>query len=298
LGALNPNEAFVDPYSSIARRDYLQMVQEVLKRQPDGMFFDYIRYPRLKGRYSGAKTVEDLWVYSEGARSVMLDRAANKKGRDLIQRYIDNKTISGRDLEDIDRLYPDEATQPPLWQGRNPGSGENNLSLGQRRNILADELWRFSVAHTYQGVVDFLTVVATPAQQAGLRTGAVFFADGNQTVGNGYDSRLQPWDRFPNKVEFHPMLYANCGRADCVVSLLNRVTRMAPFGAQIKPVIAGIWQESVSNRPPLEVQMQALKQAAPQITEMSHFAFSWQEPLSDRDRKFCRIPLPPLKPRS
>jgi hypothetical protein len=60
----------------------------------------------------------------------------------------------------------------------------------------------------------------------------------------------------------------------------------------VTPVLAGIWQQSVSNRPPLEVQMQGMQQIAPQIDGLSHFAFSWQEPLSDRDRKFCRVPLP------
>jgi Glycosyl hydrolase-like 10 len=295
LGSINPNEAFVDPYHPTARRDYLKMVQEVLKRKPDGMFFDYIRYPRLVGKHAIANEVSDLWVYGEASRSAMLSRANNEKGRELIRRYLDNHQITAEDVVDVDRRYPQEIAQPPLWQGRNPLPNENQLSPNDRRSRLADELWRFAVAHTYQGVVDFLALVSAPGQQNGITTGAVFFSDGNQTVGNGFDSRLQPWDRFPTNLEFHPMAYGNCGRADCIVNQVNRVLRMLPAGVKVKPVLAGIWQESVSNRPPLEVQMQAIKQAAPQITEMSHFAFSWQEPLSDRDRKFCRIPLPPLK---
>jgi hypothetical protein len=297
LGSVNPKEAFVDPYHPIARQDYLKMVQEVLKRKPDGMFFDYIRYPRLVGQRALMDDVSDLWVYGEASRSAMLSRANNEKGRELIRRYLDNKQITVQDVEEADRLYPQESAQPPLWQGRNPAPNENQLSTWDRRSRLENELWLFAVAHTYQGVVDFVSLVAAPAQQMGIRTGAVFFSDGNNVVGNKFDSRMQPWDKFPPNLEFHPMTYANCGRADCIINQVNRVVRMAPSGVPVKPVIAGIWQEPTSNRPPLEIQMQAIRQAAPQINEISHFAFSWQEPLSDSDRKFCRIPLPPLKPR-
>jgi hypothetical protein len=292
LGSINPNEAFIDPYNPIARRDYLQMVQEVMKRKPDGMYFDYIRYPRLVGKRAVMREIDDLWVYSEASKNAMLSRAQNSKGRDLIQRYLDNKRITAQDLADIDQRYPQEANQAPLWQGRNPTPGENQLPAATRQAQLADELWRFAVAHTYQGVVDFLTMAAAPAQQQGIRTGAVFFSDANQVVGNGYDSRLQPWDRFPKNMEFHPMAYANCNRVNCITDQIQRVLKLAPYGTKVSPVLAGIWQQSVSNRPPLEVQMQGIQQIAPQIDGLSHFAFSWQEPLSDRDRKFCRAPLP------
>ncbi|MBE9032782.1 hypothetical protein IQ266_23885, partial [filamentous cyanobacterium LEGE 11480] len=292
LGSVNPNEAFVDPYNPIARRDYLQMVQEVMKRKPDGMYFDYIRFPRLKGQFSAISRIEDLWVYSDASKGAMLSRAQNNKGRELIQRYLDNKKITVNDLQAIDERYPQEADQPPLWQGRKPSPRENQLSPWARKSRLEGELWRFAVSHTYQGVVDFLTLAAGPAQQQGIRTGAVFFSDANKTVGRGFDSRLQPWDRFPKNMEFHPMAYANCGRVDCVMAQIRRVTRLAPYGVKIFPVFAGIWQQTVRNHPPLEQKMQALRQTAPQINGLSHFAFSWQEPLADRDRKFCRVPLP------
>jgi hypothetical protein len=35
--------------------------------------------------------------------------------------------------------------------------------------------------------------------------------------------------------------------------------------------------------------MQGLRLAAPQINAVSHFAYSWQDPGFDRDRKFCRL---------
>ena len=40
---------------------------------------------------------------------------------------------------------------------------------------------------------------------------------------------------------------------------------------------AGIWQQPHTNRPPLEVQMRALRQSFPRLDSVSHFAYSWQE---------------------
>jgi hypothetical protein len=128
-------------------------------------------------------------------------------------------------------------------------------------------------------------------QRQGIPAGAVFFPDANQTIGQGYDSRLQPWDRFSSSLEWHPMSYGVCGgnNTTCITSLVQRVVSQAPPGTRISPVIAGTWGQAMSNRPSLEAQMQAIRQVAPQINSISHFAYSWQEPQSDRDRKFCQL---------
>jgi len=84
-------------------------------------------------------------------------------------------------------------------------------------------------------------------------------------------------------------LYANCADSACIVSQAQRVLSMAKPGTQVIPALAGKWGESISNRPPLEVQMQALRQLAPQLKGVSHFAYSWQFPEHDSDRKFCRV---------
>lgn len=286
LGNLNPDEAFIDPYSLQAKQDYYRMVQEVLKRKPDGVLFDYIRYPRSRGTASIATKITDLWIYGDAARQALYDRALNNKGRELIKRYVDRGFISPGDVAAVDKLFPREAI--PMWQGRTPNGRERGASIAQRLAILQTDLWRLSVAHAMQGVVDFLNTAIYPVQQAGLPSGAVFFPEGNQAIGRGFDSRLQPWDRFPRNIEWHPMSYGVCGRPDCIVSQVQRVLSQAPAGTQVKPVLAGIWQESVSNRPPLEIQMEALKQLSPRISSISHFAYSWQEPLSDRDRKSCQ----------
>lgn len=288
LGLFNPHEAFIDPYSLQAKQDYYQMAQAIAQRRPDGMLFDYIRYPRGRGSASLATRVQDLWIYGESAQQAILQRALNNKGRELIKRYLTRGSISPSDITDVDKLFPQE-TDPPLWQGRTPVPNENRAYLSQRHQLLSIELWRFGVAHAMQGVVDFLNTAAAPAQSAGMPTGAVFFPEGNQTVGRGFDSRLQPWDRFSASMEWHPMVYGVCGNAGCIVNQVRRVLSQAPAGTKVRPVLAGIWQQSVSNRPPLEVQMEAIRQTSPQISSLSHFAYSWQEPQSDRDRKSCQV---------
>lgn len=276
------SQAFIDPYNQQAKADYYQLVQEVLKRRPDGILFDYIRYPRGEGSDSVVTKVEDLWIYSDAAKQALYDRAGNNKGREIIARYIRQGAISDRDIADINQLYPNEPT--PLWQGRTPATSDTVARLQW-------QLYQLSVAHAAQGVLDFLTLATNLAQRSGIKSGAVFFPDGNQTVGQGgYDSRLQPWDRFSSSIEWHPMSYGVCGSTGCIEDLVKRVIAKAGNGTQVTPALAGTWGKSVSNRPPLEIQMQALRQTIPQINSVSHFAYSWQDPQYDRDRKFCQLP--------
>jgi hypothetical protein len=284
-------ETFIDPYSLQAKRDYYLMEQAIAQRQPDGMLFDYIRYPRGSGTASIASRVQDLWIYGPSAQQALLDRATNQRGRELIRRFLNRGYITATDVQAVTSLYPQEGE--PLWQGRTAPAPSSTpaptLTPAQRQPILQADLWRLSVAHAVQGVLDFLAMAVIPAQRQNIRAGAVFFPEGNLPIGQGYDSRLQPWDRFPSSIEWHPMSYANCGNASCIVSQVQRVVSLAPSGAQVMPVLAGLWGQPISNRPPLEVQMQAIHQAIPQINSVSHFAFSWQEPQMDRERKFCQL---------
>lgn len=277
---INADEAFVDPYSVQAQQDYSTLLQTVLQRQPDGVLFDYIRYPKGTGSASVASRVQDLWIYGTSAQQALYQRALNQKGSELIQRFLSHGSVSSTDLSELNGRYPQQA---PLWQGLNPVS-DASASYWQ------GELWRLSVAHAIQGVLDFLMQAVSPVQQRGLQAGAVFFPDGNQTVGvQGYDSRLQPWDRFPSTIEWHPMAYATCEDASCIVSQIQRVVAQASPGTQVQPALAGVWGQTLNNHPPLERQMQAIRQSMPQIQSVSHFAFSWQEPEFDRNRKFCQL---------
>lgn len=355
FSTVEADKVFVDPYSHQAKADLNRLIQAVLQRKPDGVLFDYIRYPHQNGAASVATQVGDLWIYGGAAQQALLQRAQNRKGRDLIQRYISQGHIKASDITAVNQLYPDEPQ--PLWQGRNssPISGpryrvfvsvdgqpqkvvqvknlipaafrsdyqkqtvmqvgifndraeadmllqnlrqnslegtlqvlppsRQDISISQSR--LQQELWLLGVAHAFQGVVDFLSSAVAPVQQQGIAAGAVFFPESNRAVGRGYDSRMQPWDRFPGSIQWHPMSYAICGSPSCIVSQVQNVLRQAPAGTRISPVLAGQWRQAVQGRPSLEAQMNAIRQATPQINSVSHFAFSWQEPEFTQERVSC-----------
>ncbi|MHC0065986.1 family 10 glycosylhydrolase [Nostoc sp. UIC 10890] len=283
----NGSQLFIDPYNTQAKRDYYQLVQEVLRRRPDGLLLDYVRYPRQAGSDSIATKVSDLWLFSPAIQEALFKRAQNYKGLDLIRRFLRKGFVTGTDITEVDKLYPQEGE--PLWQGRITTPAEKSIrSATDRQPLLQWELWQLTVAHAMQGILDFVTIASYPAKQQGISTGVVFFPDGNQTVGQGYDSRLQPWDRFPITLEWHPMAYGTCGNVSCIVAQVQRVLSMTKPGTQVIPALAGKWGESISNRPSLEAQMQALRKFSPQLKGVSHFAYSWQYPQHDNDRKFCR----------
>ncbi|MCG8368350.1 MAG: family 10 glycosylhydrolase [Pseudanabaenales cyanobacterium] len=287
----NSEEAFVDPYNPQALQDFQQMVQAIVQRRPDGVLFDYIRYPRGNGSASVASQVGDLWIYGNAAQQALFRRALNNKGLELIRRFLMRGYLIEADVEEVEQLYPTEGE--PLWQGRTLSPiSIDPIPVAQRRLLLQNELWRLSVAHAVQGVIDFLDRAAQPVQQRGITTGAVFFPGGNESVGqNGYDSRLQHWNRFPTWMTWHPMVYAVCGHTQCIVEEVRRVLNQIGASAeqQVKPVIAGVWGRSIRNRPALESQMRSIQQTAPQINAISHFSLSWQEPDFDRVRKFCQL---------
>jgi hypothetical protein len=286
-GANQSDKAFIDPYNLQARQDYSSLINAVLQRRPDGVLFDYIRFPRQIGGASVVSKVQDLWIYGEAAQQTLYQRALNSKGLELIRRFLKKGFVTVDDIATVDKLYPTEGE--PLWQGRNPTLTASLVPAAQRQPQIQVELWQLSVAHAMQGVVDFLTQAVQPVQQQGITAGAVFFPDGNQVIRQGFDSRLQPWDRFPNSIEWHPMVYGICGNSSCIVSQLQRVLSYAPPGTKVIPALAGNWGQSVKNRPPLEVQMEDIHRIAPQVNAVSHFAYSWQEPEFDRDRQFCHL---------
>jgi Glycosyl hydrolase-like 10 len=283
----NSSQVFIDPYNSQAKRDYYQMVQEVLRRRPDGLLFDYVRYPRQTGSDSIATKVSDLWLFSQATQFALFQRAQNNKGLELIRRFLSKGYVTAGDIAQVDKLYPQDGE--PRWQGRLLPPKQKSISSPTERQLLLQlQLWQLAVAHAMQGVLDFVVLASHPAKEKGIPSGVVFFPDGNQMVGEGYDSRLQPWDRFPSSLQWHPMSYATCGNASCIVAQVQQVLSMAKPGTQVIPALAGKWGASISNRPSLEAQMQALRQFAPQIKGVSHFAYSWQYPEHDGDRKFCR----------
>ena len=139
-------------------------------------------------------------------------------------------------------------------------------------------------------MIDFLDTVSRPVKQQNIPTGVVFFPTANQPVGaQGYDSRLQHWNRFPTSMGWHPMAYSICGNTRCIVQEVQMVLRQNN-ASNVRPALAGVWGKSINNRPSLEAQMDAIQQVAPNIQSVSHFAYSWQDPEFDRVRKFCALP--------
>ncbi|WP_231636711.1 MULTISPECIES: family 10 glycosylhydrolase [Planktothricoides] len=281
------SHVFIDPYSPQARQDYALMISEVLDRQPDGMLFDYVRYLRGVGSASVVSNVQQLWIYSQASRETLYQRALNQKGRELIRRFVANGTVTTQDIADVNQLYSGEGE--PLWQGRSVVATKTVATPEQLQSQLQWELWYLSVAHAVQGILDFVALAIEPIEAQGLPAGAVFFPGGNRPVGErGYDSRLQPWDRFPASMEFHPMAYANCGKTQCIVDEIQRVVSMASPQTRIIPALAGDWGKSIKDRPSLEAQMDDIyRRLGNRIDSVSHFAYAWQEPESERDRKFC-----------
>jgi hypothetical protein len=275
------SQAFVDPYHPQVREDYSKLLQAVLQRRPDGVLFDYIRYPRGSGEESLVSKVKQLWIYGEASRKAFLERAQNQQGKWLLEQYITKGYIDANDVAKVKKLYPQEKT--PLWQGRSPEMS-NSLSGLQL------DLWYFSVAHAAQGVIDFLEFASSQVESQGITAGAVFFPDGNKVVGEiGFDSRLQPWDYFAPSLEWHPMSYAICGNPNCIVEQINRVINSAAPQTKISPVLAGLWGQNQTKRPSLEAQMEAIRTQARRVNSLSHFSYSWLEPEFTRQRSSCNF---------
>lgn len=282
------SQAFIDPYSRQVQTDYYGLVNAVLKRKPDGVLFDYIRYPRGSGNQSLVSSVKDLWIYSPASLQTLYNRGLNQKGKALIQRYIKQGNITINDLRAVDKQYPEETE--PSWQGRRVIDARTKNSLRDRFLLVQSDLWFLTVAHAAQGVIDFLSFAATPVKQENIAAGGVFFPDANRLIGNtGFDSRLQAWDKFPSFLELHPMAYSVCDGTQCIVDEIQTVLDRASPDTKITPALAGVWGREYRNHPPLEQQMASLRQAFPNLDSVSHFAYSWQEPEIDRQRKFCEV---------
>jgi hypothetical protein len=282
------SQAFIDPYSPQAQRDYFNLVKAVLKRQPDGVLFDYVRYPRGIGGQSYVDNVKDLWIYGKSSLEALYNRASNRKGLATIKKYIDTGNLTTQDIQSIDRQYPEE--EHSKWQGRSDLS-ESKADIQSRQASLKKDLWFFSVAHAAQGIIDFLTFAARPVRDRGLPAGAVFFSDANRLVGSaGFDSRLQAWDKFPQDLEWHPMAYAVCEeKTYCITDQVESVLKTASPTTTVIPALAGAWGQVYRQHPPLETQMEALRKATPQVDSISHFSYAWQEPERDRLRQSCNL---------
>lgn len=108
------DQVFVDPYSPQARADLAQLVQAIVQRRPDGVLFDYIRYPKGSGAASVVSSVQGLWIYGPASWTQLFGRARNGRGQDLLNRFLRNGFITANDLQATARQYPNDTGS--LWQ--------------------------------------------------------------------------------------------------------------------------------------------------------------------------------------
>jgi hypothetical protein len=99
------------------------LLGEVLKRKPDGVLFDYVRYKQGIGDKSIVSNVRDMWIYGTASQQAFLQRAENNQGRELMRRFLDQGYISVNDIVTVQKKYANE--REPLWQGSTPSKGRS-----------------------------------------------------------------------------------------------------------------------------------------------------------------------------
>ena len=73
------------------------VVKAILQRNPDGMVFDYVRYPtNLTGVL--IDNVKQLWIHGQSSRSTLLDSIDNKNVRELMAVYLQNGDLTADDV--------------------------------------------------------------------------------------------------------------------------------------------------------------------------------------------------------
>jgi len=265
---------FVDPFSTQARMDLRILINAVAQRKPDGIVFDYIRYPHRTE--SIVSNVRDLMIYGLSSGKTLLSRGLTGQGRELIYQYLKDGKITKK-----------VALRSQLW--RFPNQQTASKASAKKGQNINQALWQLSLAHARTGVIEFLESVSEPARRQNIPTGAVFFPKANRTFGEGVDARLQPWNEFTNVTEWAPMSYSTCGSANCILEEISLVLQQQTGNQVICPVLAGYWGRDVGSRVSLETQMLAVRGKFPQIDCVSHFAYSWLDLAADRQRRDCKL---------
>lgn len=259
---------FVDPYNPRAQDDLKNVIFAISQRQPDGILFDYIRYPHRTQRLT--KDVRDLMIYGYISARKLMSRSLSPLGQSLIYNYLKEGRVNNTKV-------------PPgtkLWQ---LPDGKEIVANGTDLN---QQLWQLVIEHARWGVTTFL---ANTAPAKGIPTGAVFFPRANRNFPEGIDPRIQPWERFLRVQEWHPMLYSTCGHGGCIIDELASVIKNLPAGIKLCPAIAGFWGIHRGQRIPLESQLNALRNAYSNLDCISHFAYSWLDLESDQQRRSCKL---------
>ena len=268
---------FVDPYNELARADHRLAVEALLERQPDGMLFDYIRYPTTFGRDTLIDNPQQLWIYSPASRQALRERLSHDRERALMDIFLERGELDVAAIQSTAAEFPDR--QLPF---------ETDLDLEaldpEALEQYRQHFWAIATDHAYRGVLDFADFATAPVRDRGLPAATVFFPSGNRAEAGTFDARMQPWDRFANQLQRHPMAYAVCEDGSCVAEQVAGVVQQSP-SALVCPILAGTWGQPFGGHFSLEDQMQSIEATLPDLNCVSHFVYAWMEPASDRDRK-------------
>ena len=272
--AYEEDHLFVDPYSRLAKEDLTTVIKALMQRNPDGMVFDYVRYP-TNATGDLIDNVKQLWIHGKESRTALLNSIDNRNVRELMALYLQNGTLTANDVVQTEKQLADSIKVQPT-----------NIKNPRETAAIAEGLlWNMATSHAYQGVINFVTTISAPLKQNNLPIGTVFFPNGNRVESGRFEARMQPWDRFPKYMERHPMTYALCNDGKCVAEQVSEVVRQSSPETLVCPVLAGTWGQGFDGHPSFEKQMQATLAREPKINCFSHFVYSWMEPESDRLRK-------------
>lgn len=272
--AYEVDHLFVDPYSAIARNDLTNAVKALMQRNPDGMVFDYVRYPTTA---TGAliDNVKQLWIYGQSSQAMLLNSIGDKNVRELMAIYLQKGNITANDVLQTEQKLAAALNVKPT-----------NIKNAQQTTAIAQNLlWNMATNHAYQGVLGFVNTVTSPVKQSDKPIGTVFFSGGNRSESGKYDPKMQPWDRFPSYMERHPMTYALCEDGKCVAEQVSEVIRQSAPETLVCPILAGTWGQGFDGHASFETQTQAILLKESKLKCISHFVYSWIEPESDRLRK-------------
>lgn len=168
--AYEADHLFVDPYNAIAKADLTSVVKALMKRNPDGMVFDYVRYP-TNSTGELIDNVKQLWIHGKASRTALLNSIDNRTVRELMDIYLQNGDLTADDVVQTEKKLTD-----------NIKVRSTNIKNPRETAAIAEGLlWNIATNHAYKGVVNFVNTITAPLQQNSIPIGTVFFPNGNRT---------------------------------------------------------------------------------------------------------------------
>ncbi|MCX5934706.1 MAG: hypothetical protein NTU99_07975, partial [Pseudanabaena sp. LacPavin_0818_WC45_MAG_42_6] len=109
--AYEVDHLFVDRYNAIAKADLTSVVKALMNsttdgRNPDGMVFDYVRYP-TNSTGELIDNVKQLWIHGKASRTALLNSIDNKTVRELMEIYLQNGDLTADDVVQTEKKLTD-----------------------------------------------------------------------------------------------------------------------------------------------------------------------------------------------